>query len=278
MVIDSTFEQSERYIDCAGVRTFVRIIGEGPPVMVVHGGPGFSHDYLVSGLEFLSKWRKLIFYDQPGCGRTEPPANGPTTTHTFQHFKTLSADLIGAQQAGVIAHSWGATVYIAGQSENADGISHTPLFKEGVLINPAPIAAEQYSLVYQKLMSNIPSDKLEIIKDMLDVEGERSNIINCLTPYYSKNLNVYSENIFIPLTTETYKSITCDIENIHCNNVKSSVENLSILIGEYDYAGIEFISEITKYARRIYEVSRSAHFPFIENSAQFEAKVRQLFA
>ena len=56
--------------------TFVKAVGTGPPILVVHGGPGFDHTYLVEPLAFLTDRRTLVFYDQPGCGQTPAPQGG----------------------------------------------------------------------------------------------------------------------------------------------------------------------------------------------------------
>ena len=45
--------------------------GAGSPLVVVHGGPGSPHDYLLPLLA-LGEGREVIFYDQLGCGRSTP--------------------------------------------------------------------------------------------------------------------------------------------------------------------------------------------------------------
>ena len=53
-----------------GVELFVRRIGTGAPVVVLHGGPGAHHDYLLPGFDALAEGRELIYYDQRGGGRS----------------------------------------------------------------------------------------------------------------------------------------------------------------------------------------------------------------
>jgi proline iminopeptidase len=48
--------------------------GRGTPVITLHGGPGFAHDYL-EPLEILGVDRKIVFYDQLGSGRSDWPKN-----------------------------------------------------------------------------------------------------------------------------------------------------------------------------------------------------------
>jgi len=44
----------EGYIDSGGVLIYYTAIGRGAPIVIVHGGPGGSHDYF---LPYLLPWR-----------------------------------------------------------------------------------------------------------------------------------------------------------------------------------------------------------------------------
>ena len=44
----------EENIEIHGTHLFVKVIGNGDPVMVVHGGPGLSHNYMYGGLLSLT--------------------------------------------------------------------------------------------------------------------------------------------------------------------------------------------------------------------------------
>ena len=39
-------------------------------MVVLHGGPGAHHDYLLPGFDALAIGRELIYYDQRGGGRS----------------------------------------------------------------------------------------------------------------------------------------------------------------------------------------------------------------
>src|SRR5690348_2504722 len=51
---------------------FYRDIGQGPPTLVLHGGPDFDHRYLLPELDRLSDALRLIYYDQRGRGWSAP--------------------------------------------------------------------------------------------------------------------------------------------------------------------------------------------------------------
>src|SRR6267142_3176139 len=68
---------TETTVELNGVRLYTRRVGTGPPVVVLHGGPGAHHDYLLPGFDALAEGRELIYYDQRGGGRSPVPRDVP---------------------------------------------------------------------------------------------------------------------------------------------------------------------------------------------------------
>jgi proline iminopeptidase len=67
----------EGYIEVPGGKVWYRAVGdnaEATPLLCLHGGPGFTHYYL-EPLEALADRRRVIFYDQLGCGRSDRPGD-----------------------------------------------------------------------------------------------------------------------------------------------------------------------------------------------------------
>jgi hypothetical protein len=60
----NVYRMEEGFVDAHGVLIYYKIIGRGAPLMVVHGGPGASHDYLLPYLLPLARTNKLIFIDE----------------------------------------------------------------------------------------------------------------------------------------------------------------------------------------------------------------------
>src|SRR5579884_4315691 len=53
-----------------GTSLYVRAVGRGPAVIVLHGGPDFDHSYLLPDLDRLKDEFRLIYYDQRGRGQS----------------------------------------------------------------------------------------------------------------------------------------------------------------------------------------------------------------
>ncbi|MBO6577094.1 MAG: alpha/beta hydrolase [Rhodothermales bacterium] len=98
-------EQGVREVN--GTQLFVREMGSGAPVLVVHGGPLMEHGYFLPHLTPLADDFRLVFYDQRMSGRTPVDSvGGVSMALLLQDMDALRADE-GVEQIHVIGHSWG---------------------------------------------------------------------------------------------------------------------------------------------------------------------------
>jgi proline iminopeptidase len=58
------------YIRSGVARLYVREVGSGLPIIVLHGGPDFDSEYFLPELDRLADLGRLIYYDQRGRGRS----------------------------------------------------------------------------------------------------------------------------------------------------------------------------------------------------------------
>jgi proline iminopeptidase len=89
----------------ANCSVYVREMGEGSPLIVIHGGWGLQHEYLAEGLNALAQNYRLIFYDQRGSLRSN--CDGPSTIEA--HIGDLHAliEELDLQSASLFGHSMG---------------------------------------------------------------------------------------------------------------------------------------------------------------------------
>jgi proline iminopeptidase len=125
-------EATTRVRDVRGVSIFERRIGNGPPVVVLHGGPGAHHDYLLPGFDALAQRRELIYYDQRGGGRSAVSRETPVG------WKEHVADLEelrrqwGIAQLVLAGYSWGGLLALLYAVEFPDRVARL------ALVSPAP--------------------------------------------------------------------------------------------------------------------------------------------
>ncbi len=79
-------------------------VGDGPPALVLHGGPGLS-DYTESLATEVSGLFRTIRYQQRGLPPTTVTGTATVEDHVADAVAVL--DGLGVEQAWVIGHSWG---------------------------------------------------------------------------------------------------------------------------------------------------------------------------
>ncbi len=82
-----------------------RRAGAGPPVLLLHGGPGLGFEYLVELADELAEENDVAWYQQRG---QEPSAvEGPFSVALDVVDARRVLDALGWEQAYVVGHSWG---------------------------------------------------------------------------------------------------------------------------------------------------------------------------
>ncbi|RPJ02549.1 MAG: hypothetical protein EHM39_01595, partial [Chloroflexi bacterium] len=60
----------EGYVPVDNAELFFREVGQGQPIILLHGGPDFDHIYFLPDMDRLSESYRLIYYDQRGRGKS----------------------------------------------------------------------------------------------------------------------------------------------------------------------------------------------------------------
>ncbi len=105
------FPVQEQFVDCGGVLVYVKTVGKGEPLILLHGGPGATHNYLLPHLLPLARRNRLIFIDERGSGRSqklEDPA-GYTVEAMADDVEAVRKAL-GLGKVAVLGHSCGGVL------------------------------------------------------------------------------------------------------------------------------------------------------------------------
>jgi proline-specific peptidase len=106
--------QLDREVGLARVRVrdvslFVDVVGQGDPLLLMHGGPGADH-WTMTALRPLADERTLVFYDHRCNGRSEQaPVESMTWDNLTADADALRASL-GFERWAVLGHSFGGMV------------------------------------------------------------------------------------------------------------------------------------------------------------------------
>lgn len=79
--------------------------GEGPPILLLHGGPGLGFDYLRDLADELAEENDVAWYQQRGLAPST--TEGPFTVATDVNDARRVLDALRWQKAYVVGHSWG---------------------------------------------------------------------------------------------------------------------------------------------------------------------------
>jgi proline iminopeptidase len=140
-----------------------------PPLLVLHGGPGAHHDYLLPQLLALTDMaggRELLFYDQRGGGRSKTSARETITWETQVRDVAAVIREFGLDRSTIVGYSWGgllALLYAAHASRQTGASAPNAL----VLIDPATISRHYRSEFEQEFARRQSSAQIEQLRSDL---------------------------------------------------------------------------------------------------------------
>lgn len=123
----------ERYLPVEVGKLYVREIGAGQPMVVIHGGPDFDHTYFLPDMDRLADAYHLIYYDQRGRGRSAQgvqPAD-VTLDSEIEDLEALRTQL-GLESVAVLGHSWGGQIAMEYALRHPDRVSHLILMNAAI--------------------------------------------------------------------------------------------------------------------------------------------------
>lgn len=120
-------------------------------LLVLHGGPGADHQYLLPQMLELADEFELVFYDQRGGGKSRTDDPTPITWQTQVEDLAAVARELDINPLEIVGYSWGgllAMLYSISSRSSVPGSSFRvpntadtrfPITDSLVLIDPAPI-------------------------------------------------------------------------------------------------------------------------------------------
>ncbi len=155
-----------------GAQIFYKTFGKGDPIILVNGGPGLSHDYLLPYLAKLAETNLVIFYDQRGCGLSMDEINSDSIQiETFVEDLEAIRSELGLKKITILGHSWGGFLAMK------YAIAYPEFVHKLILLNSLPPSSDEFSLFRQEWASRMESYQDEI-KQIMEtpefVKGEES--------------------------------------------------------------------------------------------------------
>ncbi len=163
-VPSNVYHLEEGFVDAHGVLIYYKTIGQGVPLLIVHGGPGASHDYLLPHLLPLLRTNRLIFIDERGSGRSEKLEDAKQYT-----VENMVEDVESVRQAlhlgkiNLLGHSYGGVLAQAYAFKYQQNLSH-------LILGGTFYSTSEMNKVLAKEKQSMPPDALAKL-DALEKAG-----------------------------------------------------------------------------------------------------------
>lgn len=147
-----------------------------PPLVVLHGGPGAHHDYLLPqllSLAALGGGFDLLFYDQRGGGRSRTDDQTPITVQTHIADCAAVCRELGVSGAPVVGYSWGALLAMHVAVAARSGALPELLPPWLALISPAPFMPADRAVFEAELQRRQQAPAVAGLRAALQASGLR---------------------------------------------------------------------------------------------------------
>lgn len=144
-----------------------------PPLLVLHGGPGASHDYLLPQMLALASERRLVCYDQRGGGRSRSDDDRAPIGWQDQVADVARVALeLDVAPLDILGYSWGGLLALLYAIEAAAGrVSPAPASL--ALIDPAPANRDYRDEFEREFGRRLASPEVAALRDELQRSGLR---------------------------------------------------------------------------------------------------------
>jgi proline iminopeptidase len=259
------------------------------PLLVLHGGPGSSHHYLLPFLD-LAKDRPVILYDQLDCGLADRP-NNPDNWRTQRFVSEIDAIRmhLGLDRIALFGNSCGATWV-------AEYAVRQPRGLKAIVMGSPFLSGPQYLRDAERLLDELPADVVTVIKKheaagTIDTEEYQLAIYEwykrhvCrLDPwpnFLNRTIELFNNDLYHHMWGPSEPTLTGTLRNYDITEKLNQIKAPTFYIcGEHDEmtpATVESFAKLTDGAKfKAYK--NSSHTPHIESREGFMQDMRDFLA
>jgi proline iminopeptidase len=273
---------TEGHLPVGGARLYYRALGEGWPIIVLHGGPDFDHNYLIPELDRLAESFSLVYYDQRGRGRS---AEGvvPADVGIASEIEDLDAVRrhFGLDQVALLGHSWGGLLAMEYAVRHSSHVSHL------ILMNTGPATAEDWRALRAHFLRSRRPGEAERMRSIASSPSYEAGELAAESDYYRIHFAIAVEDgdvleeligrLHAHVTPETVVKAraielrlyeqTCSLDGYDLLPQLRKLETPTlVLIGDKDFVPVELVAKIADAMPRgrLVVLEGCGHFPYLE--------------
>lgn len=281
------------YIHSNGVRIYFETMGQGEPMVLLNGGPGFPHDYLQE-LRALAPFAHLIFYDQRGTGNSDKA--DPSTYTVDANVEDLEnlRRALHVERMIVLGHSWGgmlAQAYVLKYPERVSKLILADTFSGRADIDAT----------LTRMLEAVPEETRTVI-EKYEKAGLYANG-DTYPPEYQAALDVayepvsmtpplpeYLQNSFRRIAYDVYKTMWGSESEFRVTGTLREFDVVSrlaeikvptlVIVGANDMPTVAMAERTARAIpnARLEVFEHSRHYPFLEEPEKFLQVVKRFLA
>jgi proline iminopeptidase len=258
-----------------GVEIFERRVGDGPVVVVLHGGPGAHHDYLLPGFDLLAPGRTLIYYDQRGGGRS--PVGRDVPVGWREQVADLEAlrELWNLDRMALAGYSWGGLLAMLYATEHPDRVDRL------ALVSAASATRAARAVFEERFQARTLSPALQAARAELRISGLRERDLQAyqrrlfefaVAGYFHDPERVHDLAPF-RLTERTQKEVWASLGDYDLRPALRALRLPALLVhGDDDPIPVESARETALcLGAALTVLADCGHVPYVEAPAEFVA-------
>ena len=268
-----------------GTQLFVKTIGTGEPILIVHGGPGFDHSYFLPQMAELATGYRLVFYDQRVSGRSSADVQpDEITLERFIGDIEGLREFLGVERVHLMGHSFG------GMLAMHYALRHPDRLHSLMLVSSTAGSNEYLDRVNQLLLERLSPEARRQQAELAESEAFKRREPDAIRQYMqfllSANFHdpakVDQLNLSFPADygtrSEQLQALAGDLSEY---DIYPRLEGIScptlIVRGDSELLPVEAIERIRDAIPRsqMHVLDDCGHFPFVECNDQLQATLRE---
>jgi proline iminopeptidase len=156
----NVYPMQEGFVDANGVLTYYMTVGRGSPLLIVHGGPGASHEYLLPYLLPLARHNRLIFIDERGSGKSEKLEDiSQYTVENMADDVEAVRVALGLGKISLLGHSYGGVLAEAYALKYQKNLTH-------LILGSTFASTKEINEALAKMKAAMPEEKRKRLDEL----------------------------------------------------------------------------------------------------------------
>jgi proline iminopeptidase len=260
-----------------GAKLSYRVVGQGEVLVVIHDGPGGEKSIMYDGFDGLGGSMKIVYYDQRGCGRSEPLSASQSCTidDNVEDLEELRAYL-HLSRFSIAAHGWGAVIALEYARKHPGRVSTIVLI--------TPVSPHEPGLHLDGLIGRLPEDGQRHVQAVLDnpfatMYEKREEFVRAVMPmlFHDTGARDRIDLEDFRYSPDVDSRLSAELKTFDFYTRLADIKTPTLVVaGRYDV--LTPLTEQMAYvdvigSSQAVVFNESAHFPFLEEKSAFVNQV-----